>query len=396
MNESSGHERRGFETDAIRIQAERSVHREHSVPVYLTSSFLFDDAEHGRALFAEEADGAIYSRYSNPNVDEFVRKLCVMENCDDGVATATGMAAMFATFASFLNAGDHVVASRAVFGSSRQILTRILPRWGIEHTYVDPTDPREWKRAVKPNTKMFFAETPSNPGLELVDLEQVGVLAAENKALFAVDNCFATPYIQTPRAFGADIVAHSATKLIDGQGRVLGGAVLGTEKAMVEARFFARQTGPALSPFNAWLLSKSLETLGVRLDRHCANAAAVAEFLESHPKVTWVRYPFLASHPQYELARKQMRLGGALVTFELSGGIDGGKRFLDALRLFSLTANLGDTRSIATHPASTTHSKLTEQERLAVNITPGTVRLSVGIETLEDILTDLDRALSSV
>ena len=396
MNDRSDHERRGFETDAIRIQAERSSHREHSVPVYLTSSFVFDDAEHGRALFAEEADGAIYSRYSNPNVDEFVRKLCVMENCDDGVATATGMAAMFATFASFLNAGDHVVASRAVFGSSHQILTRILPRWGIEHTYVDPTDPRDWKRAVKPNTKLFFAETPSNPGLELVDLERVGVLAAENKALFAVDNCFATPYIQTPRAYGADIVAHSATKLIDGQGRVLGGAVLGTEKAIAEARFFTRQTGPALSPFNAWLLSKSLETLGVRLDRHCANATAVAEFLERHPKVTWVRYPFLASHPQHDLARKQMRLGGALVTFELTGGIDGGKRFLDALRLFSLTANLGDTRSIATHPASTTHSKLTEEERLAVNITPGTVRLSVGIETLDDILTDLDRALSSV
>ncbi len=396
MTRQPGDERRGFETDAIRIQADRSPHREHSVPLYLTSSFVFDDAEHGRALFAEEADGAIYSRYSNPNVDEFVRKLCVMESCDDGVATATGMAAMFATFASFLNAGDHVVASRAVFGSSHQILTRILPRWGIDHTYVDPTDPRDWARAVKPNTKMFFAETPSNPGLELVDLEQVGLLAAENKALFAVDNCFATPYIQTPRAYGADIVAHSATKLIDGQGRVLGGAILGTGNAIAEARFFTRQTGPALSPFNAWLLSKSLETLGVRLDRHCANATAVAEFLERHPKVTWVRYPFLASHPQHDLARKQMKLGGALVTFELTGGVAGGTRFLDALRLFSLTANLGDTRSIATHPASTTHSKLTEEERLAVNITPGTVRLSVGIETLDDILTDLDRALSSV
>ncbi len=385
-----------FDTQAIRGQAPRSVHREHSVPVYLTSSFVFENAEHARALFAEEVEGQIYSRYSNPNSDELIGKLAAMEGCETGVATATGMAAMFASLAGVLSSGDHVVASRAVFGSTHQILTQILSRWGIEHTYADPRDPTAWERAMRPNTRMLFAETPSNPGLAIVDLEHLGRLARANQALLNVDNCFATPYLQNPAEFGADLVTHSATKFIDGQGRVLGGAVLGSREAIERVRFFCRHTGPAISPFTAWLLSKSLETLSVRMDRHCAHALALARHLQGHPKLTTVNYPFLDTHPQAELAKRQMRRGGGIVTFEIAGGFEAGKRFLDGLQMISLSSNLGDTRTIATHPASTTHSKLTEDERRAVNITPGLVRLSVGLETLEDIIADVDCALESV
>ncbi len=385
-----------FETEAVRHQAERGPYREHSVPLYLTSSFLFDSAEHARALFAEEAEGAIYSRYSNPNVDEFIGKLAAFEGCEDGLGTATGMAAMFASLAAFLEAGDHVVASRAIFGSTHQILTKILSRWGITHTYVDPGDNEGWERAIRPETKMLFLETPSNPGLDLVDLEHVGRLAGEHDLILNVDNCFATPYVQTPATFGAHLVTHSATKFIDGQGRVLGGALLGTAPLIEEARFFCRHTGPALSPFNAWVLSKSLETLAVRMEKHAENARLLAEHLESHPATGRVRYPFLPSHPQRELAREQMRNGGGIVTFEVEGGGDAAKRFLDSLSMISLSSNLGDTRSIATHPASTTHSKLTEEERAAVGITAGLVRISVGLEAFEDIVEDVDRALSGV
>ncbi len=385
-----------FDTKAIRDQTPRSVHREHSVPVYLTSSFVFKDAEHARALFAEEVEGQIYSRYSNPNSDELISKLAAMEGCETGVATATGMAAMFASLAGVLSSGDHVVASRAVFGSTHQILTQILSRWGIEHTYADPGDPAAWERAMRPNTRMLFAETPSNPGLAIVDLEHLGRLARANRTLLNVDNCFATPYLQNPAEFGADLVTHSATKFIDGQGRVLGGAVLGSREAIERVRFFCRHTGPAISPFNAWLLSKSLETLSVRMDRHCAHALALARHLQGHSKLNTVNYPFLDTHPQAELAKRQMRQGGGIVTFEIAGGFEAGKRFLDGLQMISLSSNLGDTRTIATHPASTTHSKLSEDERQAVNIPPGLVRLSVGLEALDDIIADVDHALKSV
>ncbi|MFP4644625.1 MAG: trans-sulfuration enzyme family protein [Spirochaetales bacterium] len=386
----------GFDTRAIRHQSERSKHREHAQPVYLTSSFVFNSAEHARALFNGEEDGPVYSRYSNPNTDEFISRLAAMEHCETGVATASGMAAMFSSMAAFLSAGDHIVASRAVFGSTHQVITGILARWGIDYTYVDPRDTDGWKTAITDRTKMLFVETPSNPGLDLVDLAFVGSLADEHQILLNVDNCFATPYLQNPADFGAHIVTHSATKFIDGQGRVLAGAILGSAEHIDTVQAFTRHCGAALSPFNAWVVSRSLETLSVRMDRHVANAEALARHLETHPAVNEVRYPFLDSHPQVDLAKRQMRAGGGIVTFEVKGGVEGGMRFLNALETISLSSNLGDTRSIATHPASTTHSKLSEEERQAVSITPGLVRISVGLETLDDITADVDRALESL
>ncbi|RNC85978.1 MAG: O-succinylhomoserine sulfhydrylase [Balneola sp.] len=383
-----------FETRAIRHQVDRSQQREHSVPIFATSSYTFEDAEHARALFAKEAEGNVYSRYSNPNNDEFVQKLCLLEGTEAGISTASGMAAMFVSIASFLKTGDHVVASRSVFGSTHQILTQLLPRWGITHTYVDIHDVEGWERAITPATKMFFFETPSNPALDLIDIEQVSKIAKAHNILVNVDNCFATPYLQNPLKFGADIVTHSATKFIDGQGRMLGGAILGSKELIDEVLFMSRHTGPAMSPFNGWVLSKSLETLAVRMERHCENALGVAEFLENHDQVQRVKYPFLESHPQHQLAKKQMRMGGGIVSFEIKGGIEQGRRFLDSLSMLSLSANLGDTRSIATHPASTTHSKLTDEERSEVNITPGLVRISVGLEHINDIIGDVDQALS--
>ena len=384
------------ETAAIRLQADRSTHREHAVPLYLTSSFVFDTAEQARDLFTGEEEGLIYSRYGNPNTGELVSRLCTLEHTADGLATATGMAAMFASIAGIVRKGDHIVASRALFGSTFQILSTILPRWGVETTFVDPTEPTAWEQAIKPSTRMLFAETPSNPGLELIDIGALGQIAAAHGAILNVDNCFATPYLQQPATLGAHLVTHSATKFIDGQGRVLGGAILGTAELIDELRFFVRQTGPALSPFNAWLLSRSLETLAVRMDRHCAGALSVARHLEADRRVQAVRYPFLESHPQYELARRQMRMGGGLVTFEVPGGEAGGMAFLNALTMISRSSNLGDTRSIATHPATTTHSRLSESERLRMGITAGTVRLSVGLESVDDITADLDRGLNAV
>ncbi len=389
-------DKRGFDTDAIRTQLERSPHREHAQPLFLTSSFVFDSAEHAQALFNQEAEGAIYSRYSNPNNDEFIERLAKMERCDTGIATASGMAAMFASMAAFVESGDHIVASRALFGSTHQVLTRILAKWGVSHTYVDPTDTEGWRNAITERTKMIFAETPSNPGLQLVDLEFLGNLAREHRILLSVDNCFATPCVQRPADFGAHIITHSATKFIDGQGRVLAGAILGSRELMDEVQFFTRHTGPALSPFNGWVVSRSLETLSVRMDRHAENAEQLARKLEGHPRISRVHYPFLDSHPQVELARRQMKNGGGIVTFEVAGGAAGGMRFLNELKMISLSANLGDTRSIATHPASTTHSKLTEEERQAVNITPGLVRIAVGLETFDDIIADVEQALEKV
>lgn len=382
-----------FETAAIRHQMERSAQKEHSAPIYATSSFKFDDAEDARSLFAEEKEGNIYSRYSNPNNDEFIQKLCLLEGGETGMAMASGMAAMFTSMAAFLSSGDHVVASRSLFGSTHQILTALLPRWGITSTYVDILDIEGWEKAISPKTKMIFLETPSNPALDLIDLEMICALAKSKNIIVNVDNCFATPYLQNPIKWGADIVTHSATKFIDGQGRVLGGAIVTSKDLYPEIKFMARHTGPSMSPFNGWILSKSLETLAVRMDRHCENALSLAQSLEDHKALKQVRYPFLPSFPQYELAKKQMKLGGGIVTFELKGGIDQGRKFLDALEMISLSANLGDTRSITTHPASTTHSKLSEEERQAVGITPGLVRVSVGLEHIDDILEDVVRAL---
>lgn len=385
-----------FETRAIRGHQERTPFREHTTPVFLTSSFVFDDAEQARAMFADEIQGNIYSRFSNPNTTEFVEKLCDMEGTEDGLATSSGMAAMFVSMAALLSAGDHVLASGSLFGSTHQILNSIFPRFGITHSYVPITAPiDEWEKELRPNTKMIFVETPSNPSLDIADLEQLGKLADRHGVILNVDNCFATPYLQNPAKWGAHLVTHSATKFIDGQGRVIAGAVLGRRDLIKEVRFFSRHTGPALSPFNAWLLSKSLETLAVRMDRHCENALQLAKHLESNPEVERVKYPFLVSHPQYELARKQMKHGGGVVTFEIMGGVDRGRNFLNALKMSSLTANLGDTRTVVTHPASTTHSKLSDAERTAVGICPGTIRISVGLEDISDTIADISQAIEA-
>lgn len=385
-----------FETLAIRTQTPVSAEREHSVPLYLTSSFRFDDAEHARALFTEEIAGNIYSRYANPNTDEFIRKLCLLEGAEDGIATASGMSAVFTAIAARVSAGDHVLASRALFGSTHQLFTRILPKWGVTSDYADASDPTSWARLVRPTTKLIFIETPSNPGLELLDLRWLGEFASARGIPLVVDNCFATPYLQQPLALGANVVIHSATKYIDGQGRALGGAIVGDASYITDCRFFARHTGPAMSAFNAWLLSKSLETLAVRMDRHCANALALAQHFEGHPALSAVRYPFLPSHPQHDLARAQMQQGGGIVALELRGGLTAGQAVLNGVRMVSHSANLGDTRTIITHPASTTHSKLSAAERSAVGISDGLIRVSVGLEHVSDIIADVEQALARV
>lgn len=381
------------ESNAIRIQTERSNEGEHSTPIFLTSSFVFDNAEEMRAAFADEKDVNIYSRFSNPNVTEFEQKLAALEETEDCFATASGMSAITASFLAFLKAGDHLLACSSIFGSTHTVITKYLTRWGIEYTYADINKPETWEALIRPNTKMIFAETPTNPGLDLVDLEWLGQLARKHKIILNIDNCFATPALQQPAKYGADIVTHSATKFIDGQGRVMGGAVCGRKDLVKEVYLFCRATGPSLSPFNAWVLSKSLETLHLRMERHSENALKLAGLLEHHPSVKSVKYPWLLSHPQYEIARKQMKAGGGVVTFELKGGLEQGRRFLDAIKMCSLTANLGDTRTTVTHPASTTHAKLTEAERLSTGITPGLVRISVGLEHITDIVSDLEQAL---
>ena len=381
------------ETESIRIQSKKSSFNEHSTPLYLTSSYVFEDAEDMRAQFAEEKEGEIYSRYANPNVQEFIDKMANLENAEGGWATASGMAAVFSFFGALLSSGDHIVSARSVFGSTHRLFTEILPKWGITTSYVDFDDYEGFEKSITASTKILYLETPSNPGLDIIDLKKVAEICKRKQILFAVDNCFATPIIQRPLDFGADVSIHSATKYIDGQGRTMGGIILSSSEIIEKIKAFARHTGPALSPFNAWVLSKSLETLDVRMERHCKNALEIAKRLECHPAISWVKYPFLPSHPQYNIAVEQMSSGGGIVSFELKNGLSAGKNFLDSLKLFTLTANLGDTRSIATHPASTTHSKLTQEQRSDVGISDGLVRLSIGLEHVEDIWADLIGAL---
>lgn len=382
-----------LETQAIRSQLERTQYAEHSTPLFLTSSFVFDDAEDMRASFAEEKEKNIYSRFTNPNAREFIDKMVVLEGAEDGYAFATGMAAIFNTFASLLETGDHIISARSVFGSTHTLFTKFLPKWGITTSYFSAQNLQEIEELITPNTKILYAETPSNPGLDILDLKELSRIARKHGLLLVIDNCFATPVIQQPIPYGADLVIHSATKLLDGQGRVLGGVVVGKKELIREIYLFARNTGPSISPFNAWVLSKSIETLSLRVEKHCANAFELASTLESHPQLESVKYPFLASHPQYSLAKQQMKLGGNIVVFEVKGGLEGGKRFLDKLQLCSLTANLGDTRTIASHPASTTHSKLNETDREKVGITNGLIRISVGLENINDIIHDIIQAL---
>lgn len=382
------------ETRAVRIQTPRTAQMEHATPLFLTSSFTYASAEDMAAAFSDDSlDVNIYSRFSNPTVDEFISKIASLEGAEDGIATGTGMAAIFSTFMTFLGKGDHIISASAVFGSTHTILTKYLPKWGIEFSYFNMNEPAGLQALIRPNTKMLYLETPSNPGLDIIDIELVAGICKQHNILLVVDNCFATPAVQQPIQYGADLVLHSATKFIDGQGRVLGGVVVGNKDLINQLYLFVRNTGPSMSPFNAWVLTKSLETLFIRMDRHAASALHIATALEGHPQVSRVKYPFLATHPQYAVAKKQMKNGGGIVTFDIKGGIDSGRKFLNALQMISMTNNLGDSRTIASHPASTTHSKLTAAEQESVGITPGLIRVSVGLEHAEDILADILQAL---
>lgn len=381
-----------FETEAIRTQINTTEEKEHSTPMYLTSSFVFDDAEEMRATFASEIERNTYSRFTNPNTSELIDKMVKMEGAEAGFATSTGMSAIFSTLMTLLNAGDHMLSVRSVFGSTHTVLTKFFPKYNIDNSYLDLNNPDNWQTQVQPNSKVLYLETPTNPGVELVDLEFAREFCTKNNLVFIVDNCFATPYLQKPIEFGADLVIHSATKYIDGQGRVLGGIIVGDKDLIFDIYTFSRSTGPSLSPFNAWVLSKSLETLSVRMDRHCENALALAKYLEDRKDVEWVRYPFLPSHPQYDIAKKQMTAGGGMVCFGIVGGLERGQKFLNNIEMCSLTANLGDTRTIITHPSSSTHARLTEEERQATGITPNLIRVSVGLEHIDDIIADLERA----
>lgn len=383
-----------FETNAIRAQFPRSENNEHSVPLYLTSSFVFDSAEDMRAAFAEENNDFIYSRYTNPNTDEFVNKMVLLEGAEAGVASSSGMSAIYTTLAALLSSGDHVISCSSVFGATHTIFTKYFPKWNISHSYFGADHAQQIESLIKPQTKLIYLETPTNPAIEIIDLELVASIARKHNVLLVVDNCFATPYLQKPIDYGADLVIHSATKYIDGQGRVLGGVVVGKKELIREIYLFGRITGPSLSPFNAWVLSKSLETLSLRMERHCENALFLAEQLEGHPKLEYVKYPFLKSHPHYSIAVKQMKAGGGIVTFSLKGGYEAGKKFLDKLQMIRISPNLGDARTIVTHPASSTHCKLSAQERISVGITDGLVRISVGLENKQDILKDILQALA--
>ncbi|MBK6835099.1 MAG: aminotransferase class I/II-fold pyridoxal phosphate-dependent enzyme [Bacteroidetes bacterium] len=387
-------ENKEFETKAIRAQLERSENNEHSVPLYLTSSFVFDTAEDMRAAFNDEQDAFIYSRYTNPNTNEFVNKVCLLEGAEAGVSMASGMAAIFTTFMALLKAGDHVVSCSSVFGATHAVFTKYFPKWGISHSYFNTNNVEAIESLIKPETKFIYLETPTNPAIELIDLEIVAAIAKKHKILLIVDNCFATPYLQQPIKFGADIVVHSATKYMDGQGRVLGGVAVGRKDLIKEIYLFGRLTGPSMSPFNAWVLSKSLETLALRMDRHCENALFIAQSLENHPKLENVSYPFLPSHPNYAIAKKQMKAGGGIITITLKGGYENAKAFMDKLEMIKISPNLGDARSIATHPASSTHCKLSEEERNQVGITAGLIRISIGLENRDDILKDILEALN--
>jgi len=381
-----------FETKAIRLQTDRSQFQEHSTPLYLTSSFVFEDAEDMRSSFAEEKERNLYSRFSNPNTAEFVNKIVSLEGAEAGYAFATGMSAIFSTFAALLSSGDHIISCRSVFGSTHSLFTKYLPKWNISTSYFNADETNLIESLITDHTKILYVETPTNPGVDVLDLEIIGSIAKKYNLLFIVDNCFATPYLQNPIQYGADLVVHSATKLIDGQGRVLGGVTVGKKELMRDIYLFSRNIGPAMSPFNAWILSKSLETLSVRVEKHCENALNLAHSLENNEKVNFVKYPFLKSHPNYEIAKKQMKLGGNILVFEVKGGIKYAQKFLNNLKMCSLSANLGDTRTIVTHPASSTHSKLSIEDLLKVGITEGLIRVSVGLENSDDIIYDLTQA----
>lgn len=384
------------ETLAVRAGTLRTEFQEHSEALFLTSSFVFGSAAEAAARFSGEQPGNIYARFTNPSVSMFEQRLAALEGAERCVAFSSGMAAILATVMGLMRAGEHVVASRAIFGSTVQLFQNILGRFGVETTFVAPTDPREWRAAIRPQTRLFFVESPSNPLTEVSDIAALAAIAHQHDIRLAVDNCFCTPALQKPLELGADIVIHSATKYLDGQGRVLGGAVLGGQTLLDGIYAFLRTAGPTLSAFNAWVLFKGLETLELRMRAHAAHALELATWLEAHAKVARVYYPGLISHPQHELAMAQQRNGGGILAFELAGGKDAAWRVIDATRVMSITANLGDTRTTITHPASTTHSRMTPEQRAAAGIGDGLIRIAVGLEHPDDLKADLQRGLASL
>ncbi|MCX7672045.1 MAG: O-succinylhomoserine sulfhydrylase [Thiobacillaceae bacterium] len=383
------------ETLAIRTGTTRSPFGEHSEALFLTSSFVFGSAAEAAARFAGTEPGPIYARFTNPTVSMFEQRLAALEGAERCVAFSSGMAAILATVMGLMRAGEHIVAARTLFGSTVQLLTNVLGRFGIEVSFVSPTEPEEWRAAVRPNTRLFFLESPSNPLTEVSDIRTLAEIAHAAGAWLAVDNCFCTPVLQRPLALGADLVVHSATKYLDGQGRVLGGAVLGAAQLLEGVYTFLRTAGPTLSAFNAWVLLKGLETLPLRMAAHSRNAQALAEWLQGQPGVSRVLYPGLPSHPQHALARSQQASGGGILAFELEGGRETAWRLIDAVRLMSITANLGDAKTTITHPASTTHSRMTPEQRAAAGIGEGLIRIAVGLEHVDDLKADLAQALAA-
>lgn len=383
-----------IETLAVRSGILRSQFNEHSEAMFLTSSFVFNSAAQAAARFKGEEPGMIYARFTNPTVNMLETRLAALEGAERCVAFSSGMAAILATVMGLMKAGEHIVASRSIFGSTVQLFSNILGRFGIETTYVSPTDPDEWRKALKPNTKLFFVESPSNPLTEVSDIAALAGIAKQVGALLTVDNCFCSPALQKPLELGADIVIHSATKYLDGQGRVLGGAVLGSQALMEGVYTFLRTAGPTLSAFNAWVILKGLETLSIRMEAHSRSALELARWLEGHPNVQRVLYPGLPSHPQYQLAMKQQKTGGGIVAFEVKGGQEAAWRVVDGCKLLSITANLGDAKTTITHPSSTTHSRMTAEQRAYAGIGDGLVRVAVGLESIRDIQNDLERGLN--
>jgi len=383
-----------IETLAVRAGIARSQFNEHSEALYLTSSFVFENAAQAAARFQGNEPGNIYSRFTNPTVTAFQERLAALEGAEACVATASGMSAILATTMALLKSGDHVVSSSGVFGATVQLLNNVLSKFGIETSYVDKADAAAWKAALRPNTRLLYLETPSNPLTEVFDITALAHLAHDTGALLVVDNCFCTPILQRPLDLGADLVIHSATKYLDGQGRVLGGAVLGKRELVMDGIYgFLRTAGPSLSPFNAWVLLKGLETLGIRMEAQSRSALELARWLETHPRVAKVHYPGLPSHPQHELARRQQRSGGAVVSFEVMGGREQAWRVIDSTRVISITANLGDTKTTITHPATTTHGRISAEARARAGITEGLLRVAVGLESVRDIRGDLERGL---
>lgn len=384
-----------IETLAVRAGTVRSQFNEHSEALFLTSSFVFANAAEAAARFKGEQPGPIYARFTNPTVSMMEARLAALEGAERCVAFATGMAAILATVMGLMKAGEHVVASRSIFGSTVQLFSNILARFGVETTYVSPTDVEEWRAAIRPNTKLFFVESPSNPLTEVSDIRALADIAHAHGAWLAVDNCFCSPALQKPLELGADIIIHSATKYLDGQGRVLGGAVLGSHALMEGVYTFLRTAGPTLSAFNAWIILKGMETLSLRMDAHSRGALALAQWLEAQPSVTRVLYPGLPSHPQHQLAMAQQKTGGGIVAFELQGGQAAAWKLIDNTRMLSITANLGDTKTTITHPATTTHSRMTPEHRATAGIGDGLVRIAVGLESVADIQADLARGLTA-